>query len=239
MSISCDASIVIATHNKAASLIDVLDSIFAQNVDSLQVVVVDDGSTDETETVCRAYPIVYSRIERPPGYRNPAIARNQAIRLAVGRVLIMQSDDVVHSPGAIERLRQVAADEMLFATVWNRSADGKIIEEYTGPSARRPLFFLGSVLAEHVLAIGGNDEEFVHPGYEDNWLADCLMNGCALRPRFLLPHEAHGFHLDHPRPSAHDSGYFDSRSLYLSKVKEARRTGVWRAKRGIACASPS
>jgi hypothetical protein len=58
-----------------------------------------------------------------------------------------------------------------------------------------PLFFLGSLLREDVYKIGGDDEDFIHPNYEDNWFFERLINGLKLTP--IYTNSTKGFHQDH------------------------------------------
>ena len=48
-------SLVIATYNHARFLGEALDSAVAQTLEGVEVVVVDDGSTDDTEAVLARY----------------------------------------------------------------------------------------------------------------------------------------------------------------------------------------
>lgn len=89
--------------------------------------------------------------------------------------------------------------------------------QFTGPRNRRPLLFLGAVWRKDVYAVGGNDEEFTDPGWEDNWFAECLMRGRGLNPRYV---SAEGFHLNHSRDSI---DFSRSKALYQAKM----RTGVF------------
>lgn len=235
---SLKVSIVLATHNKADALERTLASIFQQRtLIPFEVVVVDDGSSDRTADILARYSVVTYRIERRPIHRNPAIARNRAIALARGEILIMQSDDVIHhSPDTIEQL--VAQSEQypraaIFARVVNVGLHNEhtVRDTLVSPRRKRPFFFLGAVRRAHVLAIGGNDEEFTQPGYEDKWLADCLQHGAGLEMRYLQ--YPVGFHQHHARPVERygDPHYKNMGKLYKSKVADAQ-TGIapWTAK---------
>jgi glycosyltransferase involved in cell wall biosynthesis len=236
------ASITIATHNRADTLDRTLASIFCQQVPfPFEVVVVDDGSNDHTSDVLTKYPVVTSRIEREPVHRNPACARNRAIALARGDILIMQSDDVLHhSPNTIVEL--VAHVEQhpnaaVFATVLNADASGAVLGTYVSRRMRRAFFFLGAIRREHIYAIGGNDEEFDLPGYEDAWLRDCLVNGAGVR--FVFVDSPVGHHQDHTRTqerygptfSTKRGGSIVMKGLYDAKVRDAHAgTHPWKAK---------
>ncbi|NLX97356.1 MAG: glycosyltransferase family 2 protein [Rhodopirellula sp.] len=217
------ASIVIASRNHAQLLHRTLASIRRQQTSfAFEVIVVDDGSTDETAVVCRRFAVDYCRLENER-YRNPSLARNVGYRRARGDVIVAQSDDVMHSsPNNVQRLvRDLApGGEFLIATVYDRKpADDA--GQYTGLENRRPLFFLGSLRRRDLYAVGGNDEEFTEPGYEDDWFADCLIHGLGLAPRYHP--EIVAWHQPHPRP--HDLAKIvqPSRLLYARKRQAARR----------------
>lgn len=235
------ASITIATHNRADALDRTLASIFCQNVPfSFEVIVVDDGSSDHTSDVLAKYPVVTTRVERPPVHRNPAPARNLAITMAQSDILIMQSDDVLHqSPNAIEMLVQEVKEHpqsAVLATVLNADANNTPIGTYVSRRVRRAFFFLGAIRREHVYAIGGNDEEFVKPGYEDAWLRECLIHGAQVS--FLYSNRAVGHHQDHTRPLerygqdfTRRGGSIEMRNLYYQKITDAQAGRIpWKAK---------
>jgi glycosyltransferase involved in cell wall biosynthesis len=213
-------------------------------------VVVDDGSPDmETEAICQSYQQVrYYRINREPVYRNPSVARNLAYEVARGEVLILQSDDVVHEGNAIQKLVElIEPGRFVISTVFNidwktkekvGSHGGKwfqytgpIIDRKLSPNPMRPLFFLGSVYKQDVLDIGGCDEDFVEPGREDVWFGKCLINELNLQP--LYTKEVVGLHINHERPGDLPTRAARSALVYRQKEKEARKTGIWRARKGI------
>jgi hypothetical protein len=85
-------SVVIPAYNCAPYLQRALDSIAAQHDPRLEVVAVDDGSTDETAEVLARYPEV--RVHRQAN-AGVAAARNQAIALARGEwIAFLDADDV-------------------------------------------------------------------------------------------------------------------------------------------------
>lgn len=241
MSISRSTSIVMSTRDKPSCLVRTLDSIWRQRneiVDlNLETIVVDDGSsTTETEKLCRLkYPsfVKYVRLENPI-YRNPSVARNVGYRMAKGDVVIAQSDDVVHfSADVIWRLTMgLQQGEFLIATVDNYDfATEKILAEYTGRNNPRPFFFLGSLWRKDLYAVGGNDEEFTSPGFDDDWFGDCLTKGLGLKPRFL--DDVIGLHQNHHRPKRLAQLVEPSRLLYERKKKAAEAGEIkWEASGG-------
>ena len=247
------ASICIATYNKPKYLKRVLDSIVSQSPSfDYEVIVVDDGSPEiETELVCLSYGdsnIRYYRINRDPGYRNPAVARNYAYNMSNGEILILQSDDVVHIGNCIENLVELLEEgKFVISTVYNVDFNtgqpayyqkywfqftGPVMNRSHSPNPTRPLFFLGSVYKKDVFAVGGCDEDFVDPGREDIWFADCLMKGRGLEPKYVSG--VIGHHLDHKRPNDLSKRAAKSALMYLKKVGEAKKSGVWRARKGLS-----
>lgn len=213
-------SIVTATRNKGDYLRRVLDSIFRQKVPfPYEVIVVDDGSTDKTLEVCSDFDIQYIRLENSE-YRNPSVARNVGYRAALGEIIIAQSDEVIHHTGdTIERMcAELQKGEFVLATVYNYCMKTKKrLSVYTGTKNPRPFFFLGAVWKSDLYRIGGNDEEFIKPGYDDNWFADCLMKGLGLNVRFLG--DVVGLHQDHHRPLGIEGQILPSKHLYEEKLQ--------------------
>jgi glycosyltransferase involved in cell wall biosynthesis len=86
-------SVVIAAYNAAQFLPETLDSVFAQTYGSLEVIVVDDGSTDGTRTLLEAYPPRIRLIRQAHG--GLAAARNAGLRAANGDfIALLDADDL-------------------------------------------------------------------------------------------------------------------------------------------------
>jgi glycosyltransferase involved in cell wall biosynthesis len=133
-------SAAIITHNRANYLADAITSVLAQTVDDVELIVVDDGSTDETADVVAPYldRIRYVRQER----RGKAAARNAAVELARGELIAFCDSDDIWYPDRLER--QLAALEdhpdvgMVHGHVDVMSSDGLPLPDRT--SEMRALF---------------------------------------------------------------------------------------------------
>ena len=86
-------SVIMAAYNAAEHIGEALESAFAQEWRPLEVVVVDDGSTDATAEIVRSYPdVVYVHQEN----RGPSAARNSAVEHSTGNfVANFDSDDLL------------------------------------------------------------------------------------------------------------------------------------------------
>ena len=211
-------SIVIATFNKAPLLDKALASIRANATDlPYEIIVVDDGSTDNTFEVCKKHAVAYIWLNGG-GYRNPSVPRNVGCRMARGKILIMQSDDVLHeSTDVIAKLADVKRGEAHFATVWN--VDSKLQKNvaHCHPEINKvPLFFLGSMCKDDFWAVGGNDEDFTKPAYEDTYLGELIKRKYKAEWR----HDVVGLHQHHSRPKNLRRVVIPSRELYEKKMKE-------------------
>lgn len=93
-------SVIIPAYNAAAYLAECLDSVLAQDVAGLEVIVVDDGSVDATRDVARRYvPAVrYVWQENSGGGSSP---RNHGARLASSEFLAFFDADDVMCPGRL------------------------------------------------------------------------------------------------------------------------------------------
>jgi glycosyltransferase involved in cell wall biosynthesis len=103
-----EASVVIPTHNRSAWLRQSLRSVLGQKNVDLQVIVVDDGSTDDTNDILTALDdprIVLLRHDRPRGV---SAARNHGAEEATGDWVAFIDDDDLWSPYKLSRQLQAA-----------------------------------------------------------------------------------------------------------------------------------
>ncbi len=86
-------SIVIPTYNRSASVLDTLQSCFDQTFSDFEVVVVDDGSSDDTRDVLADIEDPRLRVIHQEN-AGPAAARNNGMRVANGQyIAFLDSDD--------------------------------------------------------------------------------------------------------------------------------------------------
>jgi len=185
-------SVYLPTHNRAISLGEAAASVLAQDYPDLELLIVDDASTDDTPRVAeklrRQDPRV--RVWTLPASRGAAAARNVAIGQAAGEFATGIDDDDLMLPGRVTGL--VAAHQERFAFV--RSG---FLHERGG--WRRPVFakprtitlaellhynLVGNqalVRTERLRAVGGYDESLVACQDYDLWTRLVLRYGPALR----------------------------------------------------------
>jgi glycosyltransferase involved in cell wall biosynthesis len=87
-------SVIIPTYNSENYIVETITSVINQSYPNLEIIVIDDGSTDNTKNILLAYvdKIKYFKI---PHSGLPAVARNAGIELAKGNYLaFLDSDDI-------------------------------------------------------------------------------------------------------------------------------------------------
>ena len=96
-------SICIATYNRADFITETLDSIFSQNTNKIEVIVVDGGSTDGTEDVVKAYEAKYInfRYIKLPTKGGFDEDLSYTVSCAKGEYCWLFSDDDIVKPGAL------------------------------------------------------------------------------------------------------------------------------------------
>jgi len=99
-------SVILPTYNRASLLKYALDSVMSQDFRDLEIIVVDDGSSDKTAELVESYSrgVRYVYIEHSG---LPSVARNAGLRLAQGEYVAFLDSDDQWLPGKVERQVEV------------------------------------------------------------------------------------------------------------------------------------
>jgi glycosyltransferase involved in cell wall biosynthesis len=178
-----DFSVVIATHNRAAALPLAIRSVLAQELDDLEVVVVDDGSTDETRQIVESITDERVRYVHQPN-AGPSAARNTGVSRSSGRFVAFLDDDDQVLPNWLRALASALDGNAAVASC------GQIVVDSSGRPTRTMLPGpLGPVFDDHVgLFVGAtyvvSRAAFDAAGGFDNGIHTGTHTSLALR---LLP----------------------------------------------------
>jgi glycosyltransferase involved in cell wall biosynthesis len=167
-------SVVIPCWNQAHYLGEAIESVLAQRYPRLELVVVDDGSWDNSSEIAARYPGV-RRVRQPN--RGVAAARNHGLAESEGEYVVFLDADDRLLPRAIEiGVERLAANpEAAFAAGMPRDigGDGRVVREARQPLVSRDHYlklleecfiWSGSSLVyrrEPLQAVGGFNEERV------------------------------------------------------------------------------
>ena len=92
-------SVIIPTYNRAKFITEAIESVLSQNYPNMEVIVVDDGSTDNTKEVLEPFHdrIIYLYQQNS----GPASARNLGLKNAKGELIAFNDSDDLWLPGSL------------------------------------------------------------------------------------------------------------------------------------------
>lgn len=111
-------SIIMAAHNASKYISDAIDSVIAQSYQDWELIIVDDGSTDNTLEISMNYLQRDSRISfLRTSHRGVCFARNSAIAKATGEWIAILDADDIWLPEKLEK-QMLAADSHHEVVAW-------------------------------------------------------------------------------------------------------------------------
>lgn len=199
-------SIIIPTHNRIKLVRRMIGCALSQHLTDLEVVVVDDGSTDGTSEVLGEHFDPRVRIVRNEHARGEAGARNRGIEEARGRWLAFADDDDLWSPYKLHL--QLDAIDAADGAAW--ACVGAVeVDEHLGllgwapcptPDQERMILARNvipgggsGVLADRALVerVGGFDPQLKLGADRDLWIRLWLERPLATVQRPLVAHVVH------------------------------------------------
>ena len=153
-------SVLMPAYNHAPYVRPAVESVLGQTYANLELVVIDDASTDETWAVLQSFDDVRIRLLRHEVNRGAHATLNEALALARGDfIAIINSDDLYH-PGRIERLvaeaRRRGEDTLIFTDVEFIDAQGTVIDEHPRALGYRMLRTRCAALQPSLWLLTGN-----------------------------------------------------------------------------------
>ena len=146
-------SVVVPVYNAAPYLAECIDSLIAQTYQPEEIILVDDGSADESGNICDEYASCYSHI-KVIHKKNEGVsaARNTGMDAAGGDYLVfVDSDDFVHHNLLEYYLNHLNENCVPVCRIWE-AAEGteKGMDNYTGETIYALEHFMKFFCADHV-----------------------------------------------------------------------------------------
>jgi glycosyltransferase involved in cell wall biosynthesis len=199
-------SVYIPTHNRSSMVGNAIESILNQSYTAVEIIVVDDGSTDDTEEVVKSYfgagNVIYFKHPSPLG---ACAARNKAIENASGTLITGLDDDDLFKPDRITELVTVFNQgnySCITTGITERTSTGDIERNFNAGVVSLDKLLHHNILGNQVLTkteylrnIGGFDQSM--PSFQDydTWvrLVACYGNAYKINSSsylWLTGHEA-------------------------------------------------
>jgi cellulose synthase/poly-beta-1,6-N-acetylglucosamine synthase-like glycosyltransferase/peptidoglycan/xylan/chitin deacetylase (PgdA/CDA1 family) len=174
-------SVVVPAYNEAANIAATVWSLARNDYPSLEIIVVDDGSTDGTAEIVERLDLLSVTVLRQPNAGKPA-ALNTGVDYALGDLLILVDGDTVFEPDAVGRLIQPLRDPAVGAVSGNTKVANRTrllgrwqhLEYVMGFNLDRRMFDVARCMPTVPGAIGAFRRSALHDagGLTDHTLAE-------------------------------------------------------------------
>lgn len=168
-------SLIIPTYNEEKDIKECLDSLSKQSYKDLEVIIVDDGSTDNTQNIIKDF------VSFKQNHKGAGAARNLGAKHAKGEILVFVDADMTFDGKFVEKLIQpiikkeaigtfskeeyLANKDNIWAVCWNlnRGFTKDRMHPRNYPDTQK---VFRAILRSEFEKIGGFDEK---AGYVDDW----------------------------------------------------------------------
>lgn len=175
-------SVIIPVYNEEAVIADCLESLSKQSYKDIEIVVVDDGSTDNTLSLISNFQFPISNFQLlKQKHKGPGAARNLGVRHATGEILVFVDADMSFDKDFLENLiapiikretigtfskeEYLLNKDNIWARLWNLNRG--LPEDRMHPDVypdRQKVF--RAILKKEFEKVGGFNEK---AGYTDDW----------------------------------------------------------------------
>ena len=145
-------SVIVPTYNEERTITQVLEKVAAQKIDniSLEVIVVDDGSSDRTNKLLSARPDLFTRLLTRAKNGGKGAAVIDGLNVATGRYVLIQDADLEYDPDDFVTL---------FRPILSHEADVVLGSRFVAPQITRVFYFthkIGNLLITFLFNICNN-----------------------------------------------------------------------------------
>jgi hypothetical protein len=126
-------SVILPTHNRYETLPRAIRSVLSQTHQSLELIIVDDASTDDTKELVESVADPRNSYVRRDTRGGPGAARNTGIRAARADILAFQDSDDEWTPNKLEMQLSIFERSPAVGVVfcaWQKLEDGRLLQSY-------------------------------------------------------------------------------------------------------------
>ena len=223
-------SVIIAAYQSAETIAEAIESALGQTVPPLEVVVCDDGSTDDLAGAVVPYRDRISMIRQDN--RGEGAAKNAAARVARGEFVAILDADDVYLPERLEALAELASarrDLDILTSDAYLEVDGRTVRTCYGDDwsfdvedqraailERNFIFGLAAVRRSRLVSVGGFDETLRTATDWDCWIRLILTGSAA----GLVDEPLARYRLHRASLSADRAALYRGRAAVLAKAAE-------------------
>jgi len=166
-------SVLMSAHNEAKVLARALDSIARSTYKNIQIVIMDDASTDATLAIARRYQKKLSHLDMTVAHMKTNVGKGNALNrglaeFAKGELVMTIDGDSLLAPTAIER----AVSYFVDPTIVGVAANVRVIEEHTVLSVLQTIEHMIGYRSKKFYSVSGC--EFVVGGVASTYRMDVL-----------------------------------------------------------------
>lgn len=193
-------SVIIPVFNEEADIGNCLKSLLAQTYKDIEVIIIDDGSTDKTQEVLSKFKIEKLKIFKQE-HLGPGLARNKGVKKSSGEILVFVDADMTFDKKFIEKLIEpiikgrtigtfskqeyVRNKDNVWAKCWNINKNLPLDMMHSKDYPNTQNVFR-AVLKKEFLRVGGFDPI----GYiDDHSLAEKLQTQSKVAPGAIFYHK--------------------------------------------------
>lgn len=216
-------SVIIPVHNGATFITETINSVFSQNYEPIEVLVVDDGSSDNLNEIIQmtGKDIIYIKQDN----MGPAAARNKGIELATGKYLAFIDCDDLWTPNKLQLQMELmhknaSIDIVLGATLQTPITQKIDPENQTSDQTGMFKMSLGAALFKKSVfgKVGALDND-LHFGEDLDW----FFRARESRVFILIHKEIVQYYRQHAKMISNDNPTVNKNLLRIQKKSIVRR----------------
>lgn len=181
-------SIIMSVYNSEDTIIASIESLVKQSYENIEILILDDASTDMTYEICKGYEVEYSKIKVYNNIKNLGLTKslNILIKKTRGSIIARQDADDVSKESRIEEQHRFLVNHSLDActTRANIKDTNKLTPSksyYLPPKVvmkiKNPFIHGTLLIRKNILeSVGLYDEEFYY-SQDYKLMADLIKNG--------------------------------------------------------------